>query len=464
MGQFKPMVKMMTDEPSVILKLKKGGFVNKKKNAKEENGHKPMAKMAGGGDIAKLLSGIPMVGKPVAQSMAASPKKPSIVERMTIMKGKMPKMKDGGKSWEGSEEDEEQDKKLAKKHKMSMSDWEKSSMDTKHDKQKSMAGLKKGGKSAYKTGGVVEGQGGYKTGGVIEGQGGYKTGGVIDGQGGYKKGGSSKKAFATGGKVDSGHPVAMPQGRKPAPRPAIQQNLSGVYKKGGSVAMLAGGGAPDVSAGSKKPDITPDDPNYDTYMWLWGLNNPQKGDAWYKKPETPEPKTPDTKSTGSKPMQLTPPTPTPTPKPAPAPTPKPAPAPTIKEPPPPKRPPPFPIDPDSVVVPKTELTAAEAREAAALRAPKPAPVATKAISVPPKVVSPPPRVWPSPPPPPKPAPSSGYNAGKDAITPAKTGLAAGVTYGADPMAYNRAVMYGTPATPAKSVTPRYAMKRGGKAK
>lgn len=48
-------------------------------------------------------------------------------------------------SWEGSKEDVRQDKKLAKKHKMTFSDWEKSSMDKKHDKQKSMKGLKKGG-------------------------------------------------------------------------------------------------------------------------------------------------------------------------------------------------------------------------------------------------------------------------------------------------------------------------------
>lgn len=50
----------------------------------------------------------------------------------------------GGK-WEGSAADEAQDKKLAKKHGMSMSNWEKSAMDKKHDKQKSMTGLKKGG-------------------------------------------------------------------------------------------------------------------------------------------------------------------------------------------------------------------------------------------------------------------------------------------------------------------------------
>ena len=49
------------------------------------------------------------------------------------------------KAWEGSKKDLAQDKKLAKKHKMSLADWEKSSMDTKHDKQQSMKGLKKGG-------------------------------------------------------------------------------------------------------------------------------------------------------------------------------------------------------------------------------------------------------------------------------------------------------------------------------
>lgn len=47
--------------------------------------------------------------------------------------------------WEGSAKDVAQDKKLAKKHKMPFSDWEKSPMDKKHDKQKSMKGLKAGG-------------------------------------------------------------------------------------------------------------------------------------------------------------------------------------------------------------------------------------------------------------------------------------------------------------------------------
>jgi len=63
--------------------------------------------------------------------------------------GSMP-MQKGGKVWEGSAKDEAQDKKLAKKHNMSMEKWEKSSLDAKHDKQKSMKGLKEGGKAPVK--------------------------------------------------------------------------------------------------------------------------------------------------------------------------------------------------------------------------------------------------------------------------------------------------------------------------
>ena len=48
-------------------------------------------------------------------------------------------------TFEGSPKDVREDKILAKKHKMSYNDWEKSSMDKKHDAQKSMKGLKKGG-------------------------------------------------------------------------------------------------------------------------------------------------------------------------------------------------------------------------------------------------------------------------------------------------------------------------------
>lgn len=63
-------------------------------------------------------------------------------------KGKAAPMAKGGMAkFEGSAKDMAQDKKLAKKHGMSMKDYEKSAIDKKHDRQKSMKGLKMGGKA-----------------------------------------------------------------------------------------------------------------------------------------------------------------------------------------------------------------------------------------------------------------------------------------------------------------------------
>ena len=85
MGQFKPMVKMMTDEPSVILKLKKGGHVASKKDAKAEHGHKPM-------------SGLET--RPTSDFMGAedgdAPKKPSMADRRKAMNPNL--YKKGGKT------------------------------------------------------------------------------------------------------------------------------------------------------------------------------------------------------------------------------------------------------------------------------------------------------------------------------------------------------------------------------
>ena len=121
-------------------------------------------------------------------------------------------------------------------------------------------GFKKGGKIAkFAKGGVAgngiintEKQGGKyrdtlmhtatpdhspaKTGDVKNGNGGgYKTGGVTKSNaGGYKAGGkTSKKAYAAGGTVNSGRPVAMPEGRKPVPSPVRINQLAGTYKDGG---------------------------------------------------------------------------------------------------------------------------------------------------------------------------------------------------------------------------------------
>lgn len=69
MGQFKPMVKMFTDEPSVILKLKKGGGVKAKGQAE---GFKSMHQTSGGNPFAAAESG-------------KAPKKPSMAERSKAM-------------------------------------------------------------------------------------------------------------------------------------------------------------------------------------------------------------------------------------------------------------------------------------------------------------------------------------------------------------------------------------------
>lgn len=70
MGQFKPMVKMMTDEPSVILKLKKGGKVASKAAGQSE-GFKSMAH-----NTTKMFDGV---------EDGKAPKKPSMAERRRAM-------------------------------------------------------------------------------------------------------------------------------------------------------------------------------------------------------------------------------------------------------------------------------------------------------------------------------------------------------------------------------------------
>jgi len=213
MGQFKPMVKMETTEPSVELKLKKGGSVKK----------------ADGGMMG-MPSSMPSMPARGGSMPAASPMRPSLASRRRLMKG-MPAgaapaapvgpmsamMKKGGEAKEDMKADMGQDKAMIKK------------AFKQHDMQEHKSG--KGTKLALKKGGMA-------TGGVVNGQGGYATGGVALGNGGgFKKGGATKKHYATGGSVNStGSAVAMPQGRKPMSKPVAINELSGTYKKGGMVA------------------------------------------------------------------------------------------------------------------------------------------------------------------------------------------------------------------------------------
>ena len=305
MGQFKPMVKMMTTEPTVELKLKKGGSV-KKADGGMMGAAAPMAVPARGGMMAAK--------RPMRPSMAARRRAMAVPPAVS-----MPPMKKGGKA----------EMETPAMHKAEMSAIK--TVDKKLEKHaakpasKAHKGMKAGGMTCA-TGGVVMGQGGYKKGGSVkmaagglpksgiintENQGGeyrntkmvtaegehhtpkktgevrmgnaggykkggdirkYAKGGGVEGNvsttpagvsntttgevrkgnaGGYKKGGSAKK-FARGGAVnDSGNVVKMPQGQKKPSAPVSINALSGTFKKGGKVKKMAGGGSSeDLSKGA----------------------------------------------------------------------------------------------------------------------------------------------------------------------------------------------------------------------
>ncbi|NDB57718.1 hypothetical protein EB001_04670 [bacterium] len=226
MGQFKPMVKMETTEPSVILKLKKGGSAHKKMKGDAKTGHKMMD-----GGMAPVQSALtsmaPKIAPRSAAPVARAPARPSFASRRRSMMPKVsvPPMKKGGKCYaEGG---------LAKSGIINTEDQGGEYRNT------LMHSAEKTTKTSGKTGDVKKGNGGgYKTGGVVLGNGGgYKTGGVALGNGGgYKKGGSSKKAYASGGSVnDEGKATSMPQGAKKPSAPVAINMLSGTFKKGGNV-------------------------------------------------------------------------------------------------------------------------------------------------------------------------------------------------------------------------------------
>ena len=148
MGQFKPMVKMMTTEPTVELKLKKGGSVSK-----------AMGGMMGAPMDASMASSAPARG---GMMPVARPKRPTMAARraaMLGMKGMQGGMKEGGES--------------KATHKAEMS---------------KMKGLEKELKS-HESKPASKGHKGLATGGVLKSTkpGNYATGGVVNGQGGYKK-------------------------------------------------------------------------------------------------------------------------------------------------------------------------------------------------------------------------------------------------------------------------------------
>lgn len=225
MGQFKPMVKMMTTEPSIELKLKKGGAVSHPK------------KMMNGG-VMSGLAAAPTPGARGGMAPAMRPKKPTMAARRAAMMG----MKEGG--------------------------------DTALQKHAAMPASK--AHKGLKTGGVVMGQGGFKEGGAVPKSGilpvsesergakGYvktkmvtaegehhtpkKTGEVKMGNaGGFKKGG--KACYAKGGGVEGNVSTSKPVVTNTTTGEVKKGNAGG-FKKGGSAKKMAMGG---LSAARGKP-------------------------------------------------------------------------------------------------------------------------------------------------------------------------------------------------------------------
>jgi hypothetical protein len=292
MGQFKPMVKMETTEPSVILKLKKGGKVAPLHQ--DADGH---TNMKGDAFRAKYSE---------ASCEGDAPKKPSMAERRKAMSGALLNSKKGGKAMK--HDDAAQDRAMIKKAmagkkfadggkvtasmakttvKGNVGKFVNTDMETadRTTKAKGTGGVKNGNAGGYASGGTIKGNvgkfantdmetadrttkakgtggvkngngGGYAGGGTIKGgswenrpadtakagKSGGTTGGVRNGNaGGYKTGGAAKKSYATGGNVvNDGRAVAMP--KKALSQPVSNSRQSGTFKMGGKVKKFAMGG------------------------------------------------------------------------------------------------------------------------------------------------------------------------------------------------------------------------------
>lgn len=204
MGQFKPMVKMMTTEPSVELKLKKGGHVQRKA-------------MGGMPDA----MGMPAAAKPSERGIPMAARR-GIAPKMTVPKGGMrgPMMRKKGGEVESKSMHKAEGAKMSKLDREIRNESEEigrvKSRLMKHENtaaSKAHKGLKSGGVAAYATGGVIQK---------------YATGGVI-------------QTFKKGGLQDDGKAVKYP--KVPATKPPYVTKLADTHKKGGRITKKAYGGA-----------------------------------------------------------------------------------------------------------------------------------------------------------------------------------------------------------------------------
>lgn len=205
-------------------------------------------------------------------------------------------LKKGGKvshmEWEHSKKDLAEDKKLAKKHGMSLEAWEKSKLDEKHDKQQSAKGLKRGGKAMHHSdceckmcsggrtikadGGKIGWLKGKKGSEVFSGNSTTKVPGAVGGRKAHKKGGKTKGKTnininimpQAGGAGPMPMPMPMPpMAPPPPPPPPMDAGMAAgmpagmpmppaggaPFKRGGRTAKQAGGGM----LGSALPGFNP---------------------------------------------------------------------------------------------------------------------------------------------------------------------------------------------------------------
>jgi hypothetical protein len=289
MAKFEQMVKMMTSEPSVVLKLKRGGNV-KSKVAAMTSGHQPMAmpKMSMAAEPGKAPKRPPMSARMKAMNPNMYAKGGSINEKgATACAPKMASVMTRGTAGKGSAG--------SLVSKISTSKPDRSPAKTGDVKKGNGGGFKDGGPMQHKAvGGTVSGNekayantkmntahantGSKTTGDVKMGNGGgFKCGGNVDSggaidkfvtrtavkggdsgnrpastakpgvtgtttgkvklgnAGGYKDGGNAvKKSYATGGEVNSmGDAKKMPA--RLLSQPVANTKQSGTYKSGGEV-------------------------------------------------------------------------------------------------------------------------------------------------------------------------------------------------------------------------------------
>ncbi len=233
MGQFKPMIKMYTTEPSVELKLKKGGHVSMKHDKK--HGHK----MMDGG----VMTGLSAAPAPTRMQMGEgvlpgrAPARPSMAMRRKAMMARpmmnRPMMKEGGET-KGVHQMEM--KRIGKVEKELKSHEGKPA-------SKGHKGLKMGGtvgsyattKMHTATPDMVKG----KTGEVKEGQvAGYATGGAIPSE---TRRGTPATTIVDQAKKDKAHGTG-----------GVRMGNAGGFKHGGKAKKMMGGGMMYAMGGGVK--------------------------------------------------------------------------------------------------------------------------------------------------------------------------------------------------------------------